>query len=59
MKVGSFVLVMKKSSELYRRRCEILEIITLEDGTLAYTVYSEGLEQKETLPATEVEPSKF
>ena len=55
MRVGEYVLVTKKDSDLYRRRCRIIEIT--EDGK--YKVYSEGLEQEEWLDANDVEKSKW
>lgn len=55
MKVNDFVVVTKKDSDLYRRRCQIIEIT--DDGK--YKVYSEGLEQEEILQATDIEKSKW
>ena len=55
MKIDDYVLITKKDSELYRRRCQIIEIT--EDGK--YKVYSEGLDQDELLPGSDLEPSKF
>lgn len=55
MKINEYVLVIKKDSDLYRRRCRITQIS--EDGK--YLVYSEGLEQDEVLPESDLEPSKF
>lgn len=45
MKIDDYVLVTKKDSELYRRRCRIIEIT--EDGK--YKVYSEGLDETDDL----------
>ena len=55
MKIDDYVLITKKDSELYRRRCQIIEVT--EDGK--YKVYSEGLDQDELLPGSDLEPSKF
>ncbi|MDY5045503.1 hypothetical protein [Phascolarctobacterium sp.] len=55
MKIDDYVLVTKKDSELYRRRCQIIKVT--DDGK--YKVYSEGLEQDEVLPESDLEPSKF
>lgn len=55
MKIDDYVLVTKKDSDLYRRRCRIIEIT--EDGK--YKVYSLGLDQDEVLPESDLEPSKF
>ena len=55
MKINYYILVIKKDSDLYRRRCRITQIS--EDGK--YLVYSEGLEQEEWLEATDVEKSKL
>ena len=55
MRVGEYVLVTKKDSDLYRRRCRITQIS--DDGK--YLVYSEGLEQEEWVKAEEIEKSKW
>lgn len=55
MKINEYVLVTKKDSDLYRRRCRITQIS--DDGK--YLVYSEGLEQEEWLDAKDVEKSKW
>lgn len=55
MRVGEYVLVTKKDSDLYRRRCRIIEITNGD----SYKVYSEGLEQDEILPASDLQPSNW
>lgn len=59
MKINDFVLVMDKESELYRRRCRITGCQQSDTGTTLYTVYSEGLDESETLPETVLELSEF
>jgi len=54
MKLNSYVVVINEGSELYRRRCQIVDI---KDNL--YTVYSEGLEQHETLTEADIKPSKW
>ena len=55
MQIGDFVLVTKHDSELYRRRCKIIEVTAAGQ----YVVYSEGLEQQDTVNDTDIEKSKF
>jgi len=54
MKLNDFVLVTNESSELYRRRCQIVNI----EGN-KITVYSEGLEEQEVLSADDLVPAKW
>lgn len=54
MKLNDYVMVTKKDSILYRRRCQIIAI----EGD-KYTVYSEGLEEQDILDAECLQPSKW
>lgn len=54
MKLNDFVVVTNESSELYRRRCQILAI---DNGK--YTVYSEGLEEQDILFECDLKESKY
>ena len=56
IQVGSYVVVTKAESELYRRRCEVVGV-----GETAgmYKVYSEGLEEAEVLGAEDLVPSAW
>lgn len=54
MKLNDYVVVTKKDSILFRRRCQIIAI----DGD-KYTVYSEGLEEQDVLEAECLQPSKW
>lgn len=58
MRINNYVLVTKVDSELFRRRCQITDIIE-EDGVEKYVVYSEGLDDQDILTADEFEPSKY
>lgn len=54
MKLNDYVVVTKKDSILFRRRCQIIAI----DGD-KYTVYSEGLEEQEILDSCWLQESKW
>ena len=54
MKINDYVMVTKKDSILYRRRCQIIAI----EGN-KYTVYSEGLEEQDILDDECLQPSKW
>lgn len=54
MKLNDYVVVIKKDSDLYRRRCQIIAV----DGD-KYTVYSEGLEEQDIIEAGLLQPSKW
>ena len=54
MKLNDYVMVTKKDSILYRRRCQVIAV----DGD-KYIVYSEGLEEQEILEAGCLQPSKW
>lgn len=59
MKIDDFVLVTDKNSELYRRRCKITACEKASDGTELYTVYSEGLDESETVTADVLTLSEY
>lgn len=54
MKLNDYVVVTKKDSDLYRRRCQIIAV----EGD-KYTVYSEGLEEQDILDAKYLQPSNW
>lgn len=58
MNIGSFILVINKNKNLYRRRCRVIDII--EEGNITkYLVYSEGLDEEELMAAEDIEVSQF
>lgn len=58
MNIGSFVLVINKRKNLYRRRCRIIDVIEDGDAT-KYLVYSEGLDEDELMLAVDIEVSQY
>lgn len=58
MDIGRYVIVTNKDCNLFRRRCRVVSVI--EDGYAErIELYSEGLEEKEVVKASDCEVSKF
>lgn len=55
MKINDYVLVPNPDANLYRRRCQIINVTDNDK----YLVYSEGLEEQEELPAEDLSLSKY
>lgn len=58
MEIGSYVLVINKDCNLYRRRSKVIRKF-VEEGTAYLELYSEGLEESEIVSAADCECAKF